>query len=256
MNRKIAVLFSILVMSLAFTGISYAHWSKIMRVEGNLTTGTFHVTPYLENKYLGTYYQGVWEPQTKPVADWGPYTGTDTEDSNTIHIDLENVYPCLWTGFRVRLWNDGSIPAGLKRVAVKASEDSEDTFVLEEVVGSTEIPGYVHYRLLNVDCDDFCPPVAMDIFVKFGADPRPAPTVTPAWPDQVGNSFLQIDPGLNAWFDVIVHFDECLPQSTLFEFEVKMIYWNWNEVYNAGNLGAPDFVYNGVPMSVPIPGGT
>jgi hypothetical protein len=248
MNKKIAVLSSVLILSMAFAGLSYAHWMKIITVEGFVTTGKFHITPDMINEYLGVYDGCCWWAQEKEVAYWGR-VGPNPDNSNEFYFEIENAYPCLWTKFTLELENDGTIPAGLKYVNIWADHDAEDTYVFVEGPGHPWFPGWMHMQLMSTTCQDFNPPVAMDIWINLRADSRyETPEYTDPddtwpfnpWPNADDNSLCQIDPYCSAYIDVVVHFDECLAQEASYWFTLEMEYWNWNEV-----MGPPMFYYNG-----------
>lgn len=241
MNKKIAVLCSVLLLSMAFAGVSYAHWKKVITINGWVETGILDLEVSLTDKYLGYYGESGWDLQEKPIAYWGRLPQDPADD--TVYIRLQNVYPCLWTGFTVELENIGTIPAGLVGIDIDAGHDatlpdgSDMTFTIEGPYVDPEMPGYMHLVLMNQDCQEF-DGVAMDIWIRLRADDRslddhymPEDSTWPFddWPGAPDNSLCQIDPYLSVYVDVIAHFDECLPQETEFWFTVAMEYWNWNE---------------------------
>ena len=47
MNKKSAILFGALFLSVALAGVAYAHWLEIITLDGFVQTGTLELTPAL-----------------------------------------------------------------------------------------------------------------------------------------------------------------------------------------------------------------
>lgn len=119
MKAKMTAIFAILMVALMVAGFAYAHWEKIVTIDGSVTTGTLHVTPSLE-AYLY---------QDKPVAtiDYEVYP-----EDNYMIIWLDNVYPCLWVEGWIDLENDGTIPVNLIDCDWEGSETLSIVYMGEE----------------------------------------------------------------------------------------------------------------------------
>lgn len=188
--KKAIGMFVALILALGMSGLAYAHWEKIVTIEGTVTTGTFHLTPSFD-AWLG--------PQDKPVATLD--FGIDTE-ANSAWIDIGNVYPCLWVYGYIDIVNDGTIPAGL--VSSTPTTDPVLTFV-----PVTPITGYDEgYDMLQ---DGITDPIA-NLYYYFVGD------------------MDQIDSGDTVYIYWAIHFKEALPQTALYDFDLEFIFWNWNEV--------------------------
>jgi len=104
-TKKLMATFAILIIALGIAGFAYAHWEKIVTIDGTVTTGTLHVKPSFSAELV----------QDKDVAqiiyEWNGET-------NTLTVKLSNVFPCLtvkgWFDFE----NDGTIPVKLKEVKI------------------------------------------------------------------------------------------------------------------------------------------
>ena len=225
MNKKSAILFSALFLSVAIAGVAYAHWLEIITIDGFVQTGTLELVPSIEVKY----------EQEKPVAvvDYGMVE----QDSDSMFLNFFNVYPCFSATGRITLTNTGTVPAGLEEFRLKIYEDAGDfTWVV------SSHPDYQYYMVLMNDGDG---QEALQLGVNFDASEHQYDGAPP-------NSVFQIDPKQSAWMDFYIHFDEGIPESEMFWLEAEVEYWNWNEA--AGE--AFNFVYevvDGPGPTVPVP---
>ena len=220
MNKKYAIVFSLALLSLMAVGVSYAHWWKVIYVDGYVDTGYFHVYPGLTLDPL-PLKEDRWV-----VAEWGDIIEeVDQEGAEWIKFSLNNAYPCLTASMRLTITNDGSIPAGLKNFGLvsltPAYANDYDPVISEDYTlpdGSVcdyyiEVYDYTHPYFPDIPVAEVC--------VKLGASD------CTLWPT---NSWMQVDPGCSAWADITVHFNEALPQDEVFDFVFRLEYWNWNEV--------------------------
>jgi hypothetical protein len=76
----------------------------------------------------------------------------------------------------------------------------------------------------NNPYNDCCTPIC-EVTVVLSAEDWAYPTA------ERPNSWEQIDPGKWVEAEIWIHFNECLPQGTIFEYWMELEYWNWNEVY-------------------------
>ena len=123
-TKKIMAIFAILMMTLGIAGFAYAHWEKIVTVDGTIKTGALHVIP--------SFYVEYTEAGGKKVADIG-YDVHEAE--NDIDVWFKNVYPCLYVKGHIDLENTGTIPVHL----VDAKITSSLTAVWNDVVKYWEI---------------------------------------------------------------------------------------------------------------------
>lgn len=224
-------LFGVLFVVLLFGGIAYAEWTSVLYIEGAVQTGKLHLYPELvKYEYLDDIKKTAW---------FGPMTG-DYYDDNKVIIQMENIYPCITAHFIIDVINDGTIPAGLKSYTggfewepdPMAGDLSQalglDGYYLVYLDGKDTYP---HYKFevwpiftdgsYNPDC---CAPICT-VEVVLTAEVWEYPTA------ERPNSWMQIDPGKWVSAEIWIHFDELLPQGTIFTFNLELEYWNWNEVF-------------------------
>lgn len=242
MNKKLTILFAALLLGTALSGVAYAHWSKIITIDGRVDTGELHVFPFLSHD--GYYEWTAILDEGKGVAYFG-----DIEDcgitSNYVSFELYNTYPCLDINLDLEINNDGTIPAGLYDVRYIVEYWNEynqewTTYpcqVVREESSSDDdpydgIPDWIKYK--------FYPPKSQVIndadhwmwVVKLHNFDNEVPVGSgypePAWPC----SIIQVDPNCVGMLDMNIHFYEGLVQDMQFRFKVELEYWNWNEVPN------------------------
>ena len=225
MNKKSAILFSALFLSVAIAGVAYAHWIEIITLDGFVQTGTLDLETSLE----------ISSVQEKPIAKLKCYAFKDKAELNFL-----NVYPCFSATGRITLTNVGTIPAGLEEVRITVWED-DGNFVWEDRTASqTE---YQYFMVLvNEDVNDPEMNEALQLGVKFGATQHQYDGAPP-------NSVYQIDDGQSAWMDFYIHFDEGIPEGADIWFNAEVEYWNWNEAAEE----AFTCVYNVVEGPRPTP---
>ena len=107
-TKKLAATFAILMIALSIAGFAYAHWEKIVTVDGTVTTGTLHVIP--------SFYMEI--SQDKPVAS---YDYKVYPEENSIDVWIDNVYPCLRVKGYIDLENTGTIPVHLVDTDITAT---------------------------------------------------------------------------------------------------------------------------------------
>jgi len=108
---------------LSISGAAFAHWEKVVTIDGTVTTGTLHLIP------SGTIEA---DDQEKPVAD---VSCTVDVANNTVTYTVDNAYPCLWVNGTFGLENDGSVPAGFHNVTITTPAG----LTLVPIVGGSEI---------------------------------------------------------------------------------------------------------------------
>lgn len=190
--KKAIGMFAALILALGMTGVAFAHWEKIITIEGTVTTGTFHLTPSF-------HVDPLVEAEDKEVATLE--YGIDIP-ANSAWIKLGNVYPSLWVYGYIDIHNDGTIPAGL--VSSTPTTVPVLTFVPVAPIG-------VYAEGYDIIQDGITGPIA-NLYYYFEGD------------------IDQIDPGKTAYIYWAIHFKEDLPEDALYEFNLQFTFWNWNEV--------------------------
>jgi hypothetical protein len=241
MNKKMSLLAGVMILSLALVGVGYAHWYKIITLEGFINTGKLHLTPTLECWDDNEYDKDVATILVQPPPGYIHHESV-VLDSNYLFFAIENAYPCYEAYFSIYLYNDGTIPAGLEKVVIMAGENSPYGYTIVQtgpmsfMLLSDEVP---EGSELNDPADPYMA-MEMDVVIT------PDETDVPLNPDHP-NDLFQIDPGMGVWIDVTIHFGECLPQDARFWWLVQMEYRNWNEVTSEWY---PMLIYNGQPIDM------
>jgi len=195
MKTKMIGVFAVLIVALMVVGFAYAHWEKIITINGTVNTGRLHLTP-------------SFSATTDDVKGFCKVTWSIDEQTNTLSVTIDNAYPCITVSGTFDLHNDGTIPAGLNAWYVTVDGQRYDIYpdvidpsMTEEAV-ETALEDYVHQYLGGY----------VTVTVDFA-----------------GSNFWQIHPGETATVDFTIHFEECLPQDTTFTFTMTLEYYNWNE---------------------------
>jgi len=110
--KKIIGIFAILMITLMLAGFAYAHWSKLVTVDGTVTTGTFELEPTCDIYII--------EPTDKDVAE----VGQEIVD-NTVTYWIKNAFPSLKVYIKFDLHNTGFVPAGLYKINFTDSDGHE-----------------------------------------------------------------------------------------------------------------------------------
>ena len=235
MNKKHAMLFGMVLLGLTLSGVTYAHWYKIIKVYGEVETGWLHLYPVI-GMQTG-YIPG--QVLNKPVAwvDWVEACPLD----NQVGFSIKNVYPCLevpW--FIFGIVNDGTIPAGLEELSISGTWQHESMASPLDITTEVRFSDPYYDAVADAMRIDlfwdgpygpaneefyYCPDGLM-ASVWYRENDR---TVDPGMSDH--HSIQQIDPDGSIYLDVKMHFYECLPQRVQFTFMVSLEYWNWNEAY-------------------------
>jgi len=190
--KKVIGIFAILMITLMLAGFAYAHWSKVIIIEGTITTGTFHLTPTCDICVL--------EPTDKPeYYEVGQKIDYDT---NTVTYWIKNAFPSMKVYIKFDLHNDGSVPAGLYKISFKDSLGTTWEYTAPDI------------------------PKDMGPIIE-GSLPAWIEVVSITWG---GVPFDQIDPGDTAYVEFVIHFTEDTPQDSTYMFTFGLEYWNWNEV--------------------------
>jgi hypothetical protein len=258
MNKKYVAILTTIMLGLICVGVVYAHWTDQLFVDVNIDTGKLHLTPFNIN-YTNMY--GEWEvhfyDHSEEVIDVSsqhelyPWDGWQkewvipkgdieiNEEENSIYVELLNVYPCLNATFIVGLTNDGTIPAGYNGVyldyfKINGTEGPMPYWYDPTTLDLDLSDGHGYMKLYDPTNDMIWPVCEMTIDLW-------ADVATEDWSSVAPNSWAQIDPGYSVYARISIHFNEELPQNTMYEFYFRMFYVNWNEVgvANDMSIGAP-----------------
>jgi hypothetical protein len=99
-------MFGALILSLAITGVAFAHWTDTLYINGTVNTGTFDA-----ELSVGQGYDS--EPPCKDVSS---ISGTLSEDKNTITVTVSNAYPCIDYYLPIDLHCVGSVPLVIQSI--------------------------------------------------------------------------------------------------------------------------------------------
>ena len=216
-QAKPGVVFVAAIVALMGIGFGYAHWVKVVTVDGTVTTGTLELEP----SFKVTHPWEVPENEETYLDEKNAASMKWWIEDNTLHIIISNVYPCLTIGATFDIKNTGTVPAGLHKWTVTIGETSHTIFDADNIQGSIIKP------TMNEDEVE----AALKSFVESNAPHAPgAPGAVTVTVDFDGSDFWQIDPGEEPTVDITIHFDEGLLQGKSYSFTMNLEYWNWNEV--------------------------
>lgn len=111
-GKKIFAILAILIMTLSIAGFAYAHWTKIVTVDGEVTTGTLNLIIIS----AADDDTGIDQDYDKDVAD--TVITIDPNDPQIAHITITNAYPSYHVYWHVTIRNVGTIPAKLYSIEV------------------------------------------------------------------------------------------------------------------------------------------
>jgi len=191
MKSKMVAIFATLMVALMIAGIAYAHWSKAIRIDGTVTTGTFELEPTCEIRIV--------EPTDKKVAN---VSCEIDYDNNIVTYWMNNTFPSLKVYIKFDLHNTGSVPAGLYKIKFKDSLGTTWEYTAPDI------------------------PKDMGPIIE-GSLPAWIEVESITWG---GVPFGQIDPGDTAYVEFVIHFTEDTPPDFTYQFSFGLEYWNWNEV--------------------------
>jgi len=199
-NKKILVLPALVIFSLLVSGLAYAHWEKIVTINGTVQTGILcaSFSEPLFQKDIGNDWTIAENMDYKTIHQLGKDVGScsiviNPDNDEVLEVRLDNVYPSYFTEFDFGLYNCGTIPWRIQEVIFNPGG-----IVLTH-------SGNLRLDLTGDNKDD----------------------VQVHW----GNSFGdQIDSGNSADLSFGVHVLENMPQDQRgLTFTVQIVVWNWNE---------------------------
>jgi hypothetical protein len=223
MKKRTAILAGVLLLSMAFASVAYAHWTKIITMEGYVKTGRLHLTPTLTPVSL--------TQENKHVAYWGEWDGCGITD-NRVYFELWNTYPCLDACVRLQIHNDGTIPAGFHSLTpIYVERWVEDAWVAfddfdYQMSGDPESGYFITvWKPGSLPDPDPIWDKIMTITILLSDIDPPGGPLNPDYP----HGWCQIDPQGLVIADICFHFFEGLWQGENFRFGLELEYWNWNE---------------------------
>ena len=113
-TKKLFATFAILMLALGVAGFAYAHWEKLVTVDGEVTTGKLNliiVSAADDDEPLKP------DPgKDKNVADTEIIV--DPKDPQKAIVKITNAYPCYYVYWHMTIKNIGTIPAKLKEIII------------------------------------------------------------------------------------------------------------------------------------------
>jgi hypothetical protein len=111
-GKKMFAILAIMMMALSIVGFAYAHWSKIVTVDGTINTGRLNLIIVS----AADDDTGIDPGYDKDVAD--TVITIDSQDQQIAHITITNAYPSYHVYWHVTIQNVGTIPAKLKDIVI------------------------------------------------------------------------------------------------------------------------------------------
>lgn len=111
-TKKMFAIFAILMLALGIAGLAYAHWEKIITIDGEVTTGTLDLIIIS----AADDDTGIDPGYTKDVAD--TVITIDPQDPERAIITITNAYPSYHVYWHVTVRNVGTIPAKLYAIVI------------------------------------------------------------------------------------------------------------------------------------------
>jgi len=201
-TKKIAATFAILMITLGIAGFAYAHWSKVITINGTINTGKFHLSPS---------YEG-WTDDDKQYC-----TVNGVIEGNTLTVTIDKAYPCITVTIKFDIHNDGTVPAGLYTWTVTYDDTTLTIFNASDFQGSIINPGMTEDEVEE----------ALESYVETTLG---LGSYVDVEIDFDGSNFWQIDPCEEPYVIITIHFLEDLPEDESCSFTMELEYWNWNEV--------------------------
>jgi hypothetical protein len=199
MKKNILGVFTLALLVLMGTGVAFGHWQDWVYVNGYVNTGYIDVVPSYESDYYSAFNQ--------KTAEYAVATSDCSVKGDTLFINLYNVYPAVcWYGW-FNIENLGTVPAGFAGITAMSSDPGLK--LVEQ--------GYLYWDVYYDNGTAWVGPIAtLEIVQSYTGSP---------------STMCQIDPGEeNAlFFSVNICFMNPLPQSTTFQFDLTLEFWNWNE---------------------------
>ena len=111
-GKKLFAILAIMMIALGIAGFAYAHWEKIVTVDGTVTTGKLN----LKIISAAADDTGIDPDYDKDVAK--TVITIDPQDPQIAHITITNAYPSYHVYWHVTVRNVGTIPAKLYAIEI------------------------------------------------------------------------------------------------------------------------------------------
>jgi len=111
-GKKLFAILAIMMIALGIAGFAYAHWEKIVTVDGTVNTGKLNliiVSAAADDTGIDPGYD-------KDVAK--TVITIDPQDPQIAHITITNAYPSYHVYWHITIQNVGTIPAKLKEIVI------------------------------------------------------------------------------------------------------------------------------------------
>jgi len=111
-GKKVFAILAIMMIALGIAGFAYAHWEKIVTVDGHVTTGKLDliIISAADDDY------GIDPDYTKDVAN--TVITIDPLDPERAIITITNAYPSYHVYWHITIKNVGTIPAKLYAIVI------------------------------------------------------------------------------------------------------------------------------------------
>lgn len=140
--KKTYLLLSILVLSLMTAGFSYAYWSDTLTVSGMAQTGELSVI--------------FTDSESCPIPNSQYHSATSyiSEDSKTLYVTFENLYPGSYATLNAEITNNGTIPAKLinmqlVNVTFDGLDEYNDANIINDLKNNLMLTATVSYHTVT-----------------------------------------------------------------------------------------------------------
>jgi len=194
-NKKLITIPMLLIFALVLTGFAYAHWEKIITINGSVDTAKLYAE--LVEPITTTDHGNDWtcdEGLTNVrqlTKDVGSSSATIVA-SDKMKVVLTNVYPCYYEHISFWIHNSGEIPWRINRVIFNPGG-----IVIQET----------SYLKLDLNGDG-----KMDVEIYWG-----------------NNFGTQVDPCEKVDLSFEIHVLQDAPKGQALAFTVEIVVRNWNE---------------------------
>jgi len=137
MKTKVTAIFSVLMIALMMTGLSYALWDKNLHITGTVNTGKLDgiITYWFSNDPPGT-------PDPRPPGatyeskNVGETICTiDEKDPEICYVTINNAYPCYYVHYSITIKNTGNVAWMIQGYKAGSTDVPENTWVQVDLDG-------------------------------------------------------------------------------------------------------------------------
>jgi len=120
--NKVSGLFMAFTIAISITGLTYAHWSDTIKIEGNLEMAHIRIKIISYKALL-----------SQEVQKYSTIESEVSEDGHLLMLNCTNLQSCWYTWIGLKTQNDGSLPANVKppEYSFEPSDGFEDYFETE-----------------------------------------------------------------------------------------------------------------------------